>query len=388
MRIIIAPDKFKGSLTAPEVAYHLEAGLRSVDPTALIERIPVADGGEGSLDAAIGSGFTRRSVTVTGPTGLPLAAAFAVRQAEAVIELAAVSGLDVLPGGVHDARGATSRGTGELVVAALDAGCTDIVLAVGGSASTDGGSGLLCALGARLRDAKGKALPDGGAALSRLVTADLSALDPRLAMARITLASDVDNPLVGPHGAARVFGPQKGASPADVEALDAALTNYARVLTAALGQGAEASIGSPGAGAAGGVGYAAMAVLGAERRAGIDVVLEYTGLEERILGADLVITGEGSLDEQSLGGKTPVGVARAARLASVPVIAVCGRTTLAPEQLRAAGFDETYALTDHEPDVAACMDNAGPLLQQIGALLGARFLAGKSAGHINERVRT
>jgi glycerate kinase len=386
MRIVIAPDKFKGSLTAPEVALHLEIGLHSVDPGIRVDRVPVADGGEGTLDAAIGTGFTRHSVTVTGPTGEPLVAAFAARGVEAVIEMAVSSGLDVLPGGVRDALGATSRGTGELIVAALALGCTDIVLAVGGSATTDGGAGLLSALGIRFLDSERNELPAGGGALGRLASADLSGLDPRLATSRFTLASDVDNPLLGATGAAHVFAPQKGASAADVAVLDAALTNYVDVLERTVGPVARASSTAPGAGAAGGVGYAAMAVLGAARRAGIDVVLEFTHLAARIAGADLVITGEGSLDEQSLGGKTPLGVARAAAAASVPVIAVCGRTTLSPGQLSAAGFIKTYALTELEPDVSASMSNAGALLQRIGARIGAQVGACPPSGN-NERVR-
>jgi glycerate 2-kinase len=373
VRIVIAPDKFKGSLTAAQVARHLETGMRGVVPDLTVDRVPVADGGEGTLDAALGSGFTRHSATVTGPTGEPLVAPFAVRGSEAVIEMAAASGLGVLPGGVRDALAATSTGTGELIRAALDLGCTDLTLAVGGSASTDGGAGMLHGLGARFTDAEGRELPAGGAALVRLAVADLSGLDPRLSTARFTLASDVDNPLLGTAGAAQVFGPQKGATTADVAALDAALTRFAAVLTLALGPAAEASTRVAGAGAAGGVGYAAMAVLGATRRAGIDVVLEFTHLAERISGAQLVITGEGSLDEQSLGGKTPIGVARAAGSASVPVIAVCGQTTLTPERLRAAGFDQTFALTELEPNVSTCMSDAGALLQRIGARIATQL---------------
>ncbi|HZK58941.1 MAG TPA: glycerate kinase, partial [Cryobacterium sp.] len=277
MRIVIAPDKFKGSLTAPDVALFLEAGLHSVDPGIVVDRAPVADGGEGTLDAAVGSGFTRQVATVTGPTGLPLRAGFAVRGPEAVIEMAAASGLAALPDGVTDALRATSRGTGELIAAALSLGCTQIILGIGGSAGTDGGSGLLSGLGARLLDDAGAVLPDGGGALARLAKADLSGLDQRLASARITLASDVDNPLLGASGAAAVFAPQKGAGPADVDLLESALQNYSRVLSAEIGAIALTATEAPGSGAAGGVGYAVLAVLGGERRAGIDVVLEFTG---------------------------------------------------------------------------------------------------------------
>lgn len=366
MRVVVAPDKFKGSLSAPDVAARLAAGLQRGGRSIAVDCAPMADGGEGTLDSALGAGYSLRTLTVTGPTGVPVQAGFAVRGTEAVVEMAAASGLDVLPGGVKDARRATSRGTGELIAAALEAGCTRIVLGVGGSASTDGGAGMLAALGAGLLDREGRELADGGAALQQLSRVDLSGLDRRLARARFVLASDVDNPLLGPAGAAAVFGPQKGASPADVADLDRGLARFADGLTAELGAPAAAAALAPGAGAAGGVGFAALAVLGAERRPGIDVVLELTGLEAKIHGADLVITGEGSLDEQSLGGKTPMGVALAAARCGVPVVAVCGRTTLSAMVLAEAGFAATFPLSEREPDVARSMANAGGLLEQIG----------------------
>ena len=380
MRIVFAPDKFKGSLSAPEVARHLENGLAkqwtaSAASSALeVLRIPVADGGEGTLDAAVGSGFTRRSAVVSGPTGQPLTADFAVRGREAVIEMAAASGLAALPGGRPDsntARTASSLGTGELIRAALDAGCRRIVLGVGGSANTDGGAGLLQGLGARLLDAGGNELPPGGAALARLASIDLSNFDTRLDEARFVLASDVDNPLLGGQGAAAIFGPQKGASPEDVAALNSALETLVQVLAEEIGPRALKAADAPGAGAAGGVGYAAIAVLAATRRPGIDVVLEFTELAERLAGADLVITGEGSLDEQSLLGKTPMGVARAARAAGVPVVAVCGRTTLTAAQQQQSGFRQVYPLTALEAKVEVCIAQAGPLLEQLGQHIGA-----------------
>ncbi|HEX9088079.1 MAG TPA: glycerate kinase [Arthrobacter sp.] len=384
MRIVIAPDKFKGSLSAPDVARHLAAGLQAATGSNLeILVIPVADGGEGTLDAAVGSGFTRRSAVVSGPTGTPVTADFAVRGREAVIEMAAASGLAVLPGGGPDsasATGATSLGTGELIRAALDAGCRQIILGVGGSANTDGGAGVLQGLGARFLDGGGHELPPGGAALSRLEQIDFAGFDPRLEETRFVLASDVDNPLLGPAGAAAVFGPQKGATPADVDTLDAALSRFVDVLAAEIGPRAVKAAEAPGAGAAGGAGYAAIAALAATRRPGIDVVLEFTGLAERLAGADLVITGEGSLDEQSLLGKTPLGVARAAARAGIPVIAVCGRTTLGPEQLAASGFRTVHALTELESDVDTCIAEAAALLERLGRNIG-RQLAEAAADH-------
>jgi glycerate kinase len=387
MRIVIAPDKFKGSLSAPDVCTHLEKGLqRGAGGNLDVVRIPVADGGEGTLDAAVGSGFTRRTATVSGPTGQPVQADFAVRDHQAVIEMATASGLALVP---HVARGrkptsadattATSLGTGQLIRAALDTGCRRIVLGVGGSANTDGGAGLLQGLGARFLDARNNELPLGGAALANLHSIDFTHFEPRLVDTRFVLASDVDNPLLGAQGAAAVFGPQKGATQQDVDMLDAALARFVEVLAREIGFRAVKAAEAPGAGAAGGVGFAAIAALAATRRPGIDVVLGFTGLAERLAGADLVITGEGSLDEQSLLGKTPMGVARAAAAQGVPVIAVCGRTTLADGQAAAAGFEEIYALTELESNVDRCIAEAGQLLEQLGTQISGRLAAERPA---------
>ncbi|MCU1625682.1 MAG: glycerate kinase [Pseudonocardia sp.] len=357
--VLVAPDKFKGSLTAPEVAAHLAAGLREAGHRAV--ELPVADGGEGTLDAALAAGFRRRPVTVTGPTGKPVDAAIALRDGTAVVELAAASGLAQLPDGPEPMR-ASSRGTGELVAAALDAGARRIVLGVGGSAGTDGGSGLLSALGARITDASGHELPDGGAALARADAVDLGGLDPRLGDVGIVLASDVDNPLLGPAGAAAVYGPQKGATPEGVALLDAALARFAGLV-------APDGATLPGAGAAGGVGFAALAVLGARRRRGVEVVLELTGFAEQLPGAALVVTGEGALDAQTLHGKAPAGVSAAARESGVPVVAVCGRCELGPAELAGAGIREVHALVDREPDPARCLREAGRLLREVGRSL-------------------
>ena len=392
MRIVIAPDKFKGSLSAPEVCAHLEKGLQRGAETAHIHnldvvRIPVADGGEGTLDAAVGSGFTRRGAVVAGPTGDAVTAEFAVRGNEAVIEMAAASGLALLPAGAlvngrpgpTAARTATSMGTGQLIRAALDAGCNRIILGVGGSANTDGGAGVLQGLGARFLDSAGRELPAGGAALAHLDRIDLSGFEPRLKDTRFVLASDVDNPLLGARGAAAIFGPQKGAAQQDVELLDAALARFVEVLAREIGFRAVKAAEAPGAGAAGGVGYAAIAVLAATRRPGIDVVLEFTEVEQKLAGAHLVITGEGSLDEQSLLGKTPLGVARAAAAQGVPVIAVCGRSTLTQGEANAAGFEDVYALTELESNVDRCIAGAAQLLEQLGTRIGGRLAANTPA---------
>lgn len=382
-KIVIASDKFKGSLEAADVAAHLADGLLSVDPALVVERISVADGGEGTVSAAVDAGYRPVSVVVTGPLGEPVHATMAVQDHVAVIEMAAASGLGALPRDEQglpriDPLGASSTGTGELIKAALDAGCRTVVLGVGGSAGTDGGAGLLTALGARLLTEDGDPVPPGGGGLRALDRVVLGDLDPRLADTQFVLAADVTNPLLGPHGAAAVFGPQKGASPEQVEVLDAALTRYALRVATALGEEPERHTGAEGAGAAGGVGYAVLAVLGAEKRPGIDVVLDLVGLDERLTGAQLVITGEGSLDGQSLGGKTPIGVARRAREHQVPtVFAVCGRTLLRPDQVAEAGFDAVFALSDLEPDPARSMAEAGRLLEQVGAHI-ARHLRSPS----------
>ncbi|MFP8963805.1 glycerate kinase [Streptomyces nanhaiensis] len=370
-RVLIAADKFKGSLTAAQVAEHTAAGIRRARPGAVIEALPVADGGDGTVDAAVAAGFALRRTAVTGPLGKAVTASYALRGDTAVVEMAQASGLQKMPEGVLAPLSATTYGTGEVLLAALGAGARTVVLGVGGSATTDGGAGMLTALGARFLDAGGRPLQPGGGPLRHLATADLSGLDPRLKDVEIILAGDVDNPLTGPHGAAAVYGPQKGAREADVEALDTALAHYARVLETALGPRAAHLAQRPGAGAAGGVGYAALAALEASFRPGIEVLLEVLGFAGALERADLVITGEGSLDAQTLRGKAPAGVAAAARRAGRPVVAVCGRLAIGEDELRAAGIEAAYALTDLEPDPAVCMAQAGPLLERAAERLAA-----------------
>ena len=374
-RVVVAADKFKGSLTAVEVARQVTAGLRRIVPDIEVEALPVADGGDGTVDAAVAAGFERRTLQVTGPLGTPVSASFALRGGTAVVELAEASGLRRLPAGVFRPLTATTYGTGELIGAALDAGARTVVLGVGGSATTDGGAGMLTALGARFTDAEGEPLEPGGGPLAAVAAADLSGLDPRIAETEIILASDVDNPLTGPKGAAAVYGPQKGATEADVAALDAALARYAAVLSAAVGPSAPAP-DAPGAGAAGGAAYGAMAGLGAVRRPGIEVLLEVLGFSRALDRAQFVITGEGSLDRQTLHGKAPVGVARAARRKGLEVVAVCGRLLLSPEEMAAVGIRRAYPLTAIEPDPARCMEQAGPLLARAGEAIARDFLLG------------
>jgi glycerate 2-kinase len=367
MRVVVAPDKFEGSLSAGQAAAAIEAGLRRARPDAEVVRLPLGDGGAGTLEALVAAGFQRVPVTVTGPTGEPVTAAIAVDGERAFVEMAEASGLKRLPGGRRAPLEATTYGTGELVRAALDRGAHEIVLGIGGSATTDGGAGMAAALGARLLDQDGAELPPGGAALLRLARIDVAGLDPRLREVRVTVASDVDNPLTGPEGAAHVYGPQKGAGPDDVLLLDSALRRYGRVLAEDLGRDVAAI---PGAGAAGGLGAGAIAFLGAELRTGIELVLELVGFDRAVEGADLVVTGEGKLDVQSLRGKAPVGVARAAAAHGVPVVAVAGVVEVADRELRAAGFEEAHALLELEPDPRRSMAEAAPLLERLAERVG------------------
>ncbi|GGP15121.1 glycerate kinase [Nonomuraea glycinis] len=376
--VLVAPDKFKGSLTAAEVAAAV-AGALAVPAVEL----PVADGGDGTVDAAVACGFTRVTRTVTGPTGEPVEASYARRGDTAVVELAEASGLRRLPGGPEPLT-ATSHGTGELVADAVRQGATRVVLGLGGSACTDGGAGLVRALGARFLDAAGADLPPGGAALRDLERIDISGLLD-LSAVEFVVASDVDNPLLGPHGAAAVYGPQKGAGPDQVRVLEAALSRLAAIATRTHGLVGAIEhddrprpmgvAGAPGAGAAGGVGFAALAFLHADLQPGIEYLLDLLGFNDLVRGARLVITGEGSLDEQSLRGKAPVGVAQAAAKAGVPVVAVCGRRTLSDADLQAVGIMAAYALTDLEPDPDRCMAQAAALLRDLTARLAADHLA-------------
>lgn len=362
--IVIAPDKFKGSLSAAEVADAVASGILEVIPDAQISSVPIADGGDGTVAAALAAGFESRTRTVTGPIGRPVDAEYAVKGETAVIEMATASGLALLDASELNALAATTLGTGELIKAALDDGATSIVLGVGGSATTDAGAGMLEALGVRILDADGAPVPPGGGGLQRAVTVDLSGLDPRIADAEVILATDVNNPLTGDHGAAAVYGPQKGASEADVATLDAALSRFADLVDA------EAAT-QPGAGAAGGMGYAALAVLGATMRPGVDVVLDLVGFAEAFEGADLLVTGEGQLDLQTLHGKAPAGVAAYARERNVPVVAVCGANELDDETLANAGIRAAYALTDVEPNLEICLAEPARLLKECGRRLAA-----------------
>ncbi|MFC5268736.1 glycerate kinase [Kribbella qitaiheensis] len=369
--MVVASDKFKGTLSSDEVAAAVRIGVLRARPEATVESVPVADGGDGTLAAAVASGFELVPVTATGPTGEPVRSGFARRGEVAVVELADVSGLIRLPGASLAPMTATSRGTGELVAAAIDSGCTRVILGIGGSACTDGGAGLVRALGGRLLDGNGTGLAEGGAALTAAASLNLTALHERLAGVAIVVACDVDNPLTGPGGAAATYGGQKGADLKQIEQLDTTLTRWADLVAR---ETARDLRDTAGAGAAGGVGFAALALLGAELRPGIDLMLDLVGFHQQLTGVDLVVTGEGALDEQTLHGKAAAGVAAAAGAAGIPVVAVCGINRLDPDQLREAGIAAAYALTDLEPDVRRCIADPAPLLRQLGERIAADHL--------------
>ncbi|HET6967908.1 MAG TPA: glycerate kinase [Ornithinibacter sp.] len=444
--VVVASDAFKGSASSLEVADAVRLGVLDVAPGARVVVVPVADGGEGTVAAALAAGWSPLAVEVHGPTGDPVTATLAVEPAPGavspglgtaapphssadstappphssaeslhqatleegaprgavLVELADACGLGRLPGGVPAPLTASSRGLGDAILAALDLGAAELVVGVGGSASTDGGAGMLAALGARLLDADGHDLLDGGVALTGLHRLDLSGLDPRLRSSRLVLAADVDSPLLGPTGAAAVFGPQKGATPHDVQLLEAALTHWADVVASTPGAsstnrsnvpqphqqeeggGATSTCWSkvahgrpdaaPGAGAAGGVGFALLAVLGAEHRSGVDVVLDLVGLDAALAGADLVVTGEGSLDAQTAAGKAVRGVARRAAAHGIPVVAVCGRLTLDDRGLAGLGVRTAYPLSDLEPDPQRSVTHAAELLRRTGRRIALEWL--------------
>jgi glycerate 2-kinase len=376
--VVIAPDKFKGTLTAAQVAAHVAAGLGRASPGLKTVQVPVADGGDGTVDAAEAAGYRRVEIGVRGPTGKPLTASFALLDGTAIIESAQACGLTRLPGGTPAPLTATSRGVGELILAAIRMRAKRIVLGLGGVACTDGGAGLVTALGGRLVDASGAELPPGGAALARLDHVDVSRLRD-LSGTEVIAATDVDNPLLGPRGAAAVYAPQKGASPDDVASLEEGLARWADVTERSFGF---VERDEPGAGAAGGLGFAALGFLGAAVQPGIELMLDLLGFADRLPGARLVVTGEGALDEQTLHGKAPAGVARAAAEAApdLPVVAVAGVCSLSPGQLRSAGIARAYALADIEPDLTRCLEQPGPLLEELAGHIARDWLAPLPAG--------
>jgi len=371
--VVVAPDKFKGSLTAAEAAARIASGISAAAPGTTVSVIPVADGGEGTVLAAAAAGFDLVPVPARGPSGQLVTGWLAVRDRVAVVEAAQVSGLQLVPPESLQPLTASSYGTGQLIAAAADLGCREVILGLGGVACTDGGAGLAQGLGALLLDARGHLLPPGGGALPQLGQLDLEPLRARVAGITFTAALDVDNPLLGPRGAATVYGPQKGATPGDVALLDDALTHWADIVRATTGTDLR---DAPGAGAAGGLGFGVLSLLNASARPGIRLLLELLGFAEALKGATLVVTGEGCLDSQTLHGKAPAGVLAAATAVGVPVAAVAGRVDLTSPQWRAAGFAAAYALTDLAGDGVDPIASAADLAERAGALIARAFLRG------------
>jgi glycerate kinase len=369
MRIIVAPDSFKGSVSALAAAQAMKRGIQSVFPDAEVIAAPIADGGEGTVDALVvaTNGRILRE-EVTGPLGETVLAHWGILGdgETAIIEMAAASGLSLVPHGKRDPRITTTYGTGQLLAAALDNGIRKIVIGIGGSATNDGGAGMAKALSARFMDAAGNELLNGGAALVKLARIDLSGLDPRLQESEIQVACDVDNPLCGPRGASAIYGPQKGATPEMVQELDKALAHYADVAKTATGKDIA---GRPGSGAAGGLGAGLLFFSNAKLRPGVEIVMEAIGFGEMVAHADLVITGEGLTDFQTAHGKAPVGVARVAKQHQKPVICLSGGLGEGADDVYDQGIDGLMSIVPQPMVLEQCMQQGEALIESAAARL-------------------
>jgi glycerate kinase len=367
VKIVLAPDSFKESMTAMQAVAAMRAGVLAVLPEAECVGVPMADGGEGTVDAVVDALYGERvGVEVSGPLGTTVTAQYGyvpLRQL-AVIEMAAASGLELIPRDQRDVLHASTFGVGQLIRHALDRGAEEFVIGLGGSATNDGGAGMLVALGAVLADADGNPLPPGGAALERLDRIDVSGLDPRLRDARVHVASDVTAPLLGPMGASAVFGPQKGATAADVKRLDASLARLATVTRATLGT---AHPEHPGAGAAGGLGFALLDFLGAVLKPGVEEIAETVGLERHVKDADWVFTGEGSVDAQTVMGKTPFGVAQVAARSGARVVILAGRVGADASVLLEHGVDRLVAITAEGTPIEQALRDGPTALERATA---------------------
>lgn len=363
MKVVIAPDSFKDSLSAHGIAQAIALGWQQVFPDAEIIQCPMADGGEGSIEAVLEvcSGQWREQM-VQGPLGEAVLAKWGWLDTKkiAIIEMAQASGIQLLQPSQRDACHSSTYGTGQLILAALDAGAKQIILTIGGSATNDAGAGLLNALGAKFLDADHQVLPAGGIALQNLALIDLENFDSRIQQTKFLLAADVTNPLCGPNGASHIFGPQKGASPQQVLALDQALSHFADVT----GQYFDFDQrNETGAGAAGGLGFAAKTFLKAEFRSGVEVIAELNQLTAKIQGADWVITGEGKFDEQTLNGKTPFGVAQIAQAANIPVIVIAGTLGENYQALYQYGITAAFSLTSGPTSLEEACQNTAELIR-------------------------
>ena len=374
MKIVIAPDSFKESLSAMAVADAIEAGFKQVLPNATYVKLPMADGGEGTVQSLVDATEGRLiSAEVCAPLGNKVKAEFGLSGdgRTAIIEMAAASGLHLVPPEARNPLRTTSYGTGELICAALDEGVEKIIVGIGGSATNDGGAGMIQALGGKLLKADGTPIALGGAGLGELTTIDLSGLDPRLSELVIEVACDVNNPLCGPKGASAVFGPQKGATPEMVAQLDGNLARYADCIEQALGKQVK---DIPGAGAAGGMGAALVGLLGAELKPGIQIVIDALKLADEVADADLVITGEGRIDSQTIHGKTPIGVARCAKRFGKPVIGIAGCLTDDCGVVHDHGIDAVFAVVNRAMSLPEAIATATTNLQLTARNVAALYL--------------
>jgi glycerate kinase len=378
MRILIAPDSFKNALSALEVARSLKTGLLKVFPDAEIQLLPMADGGEGTVEALIdATGGQIISTRVHDPLMRPIESSFGITGdgVTAVIEMASASGIQLITPDERDPWITSTFGTGELIHAALDRGCRDIILGIGGSATNDCGMGMAMALGVAFLDQAGKPVDHGGGVLGEVAAIDLSGLDERIRDTRVTVACDVTNPLTGPDGAAHVYAPQKGADPEMVRKLDSNLKKFAVLISQQLGKDVEKI---PGAGAAGGLGAGLIAFLDGELVEGISAIAAKTGLETAVAGADLVITGEGRIDSQTQYGKTPFGVAQVARKHDKRVIAVAGTIGEGGEELYEKGFDAIISIIDRPLALEEAIKETKALLETTGERIGRILKLGHS----------
>lgn len=378
MKLVIAPDSWKESLSALEVATAIEDGFREIWPDAEYVKIPVADGGEGTVDAMVAATSGERVVVeVTGPLGTRISSFYGISgdKQSAFIEMAAASGLELVPASARNPLKTTSWGTGELIRHALDAGVNHIIIGIGGSATNDGGAGMVQALGATLLNEQGQPLGYGGGELATLKQIDLSGLDPRLAECRIEVACDVTNPLTGPEGATAVFGPQKGATAEMVTALDNALGHYAKIIARDLDIDV---LSLAGGGAAGGMGAALYAFCGATLRQGIEIVTDALRLDEQVADADIVITGEGRIDSQTIHGKVPVGVAKVAKRYSKPVIGIAGSLTADVGVVHQHGIDAVFSVLYSICTLEDALGNAQANLRMAARNIAAVLKVGKA----------
>lgn len=371
--ILVCPDKFRGTATAMEAATWLSRGISTHWPSQQVAMMPVADGGEGTVACCRAAGFDGSVLSVSGPLGRPTIAWIATRGHIAVIEAAQACGLELVTPSPETALGASSFGVGQLIRHALDLGYREILVGVGGTASTDGGVGLLHALGARFTDAGGRDLALGGGHLADLDAIDLRGLDSRLRECHLTVAIDVENTLLGSCGAAHVYGPQKGARASEIARLEQGLEALSRAVAAAMG--ADHDVRATGTGAGGGIAYSLIAVLNARRASGADTVLDLIDFDFRARGAGLLLTGEGALDATSLSGKAPTVVARRARYLEVPVVMVTGQCRLPEFKWRAAGFDEVYELVRMAGSLEQSLVRTPALLDEVGRRVGGSLKA-------------